>query len=184
MAIPQNFRTAFNGFNRDDVVRYLEYLNTKHQNQLNQLNQEAQELRSQLAQQPQAQPDPELETLRQQVQELTQQLEQAQQRCQELEEAAAQQPTQLPPPQAQELHTYRRAEQMETLARQRSELVYHQTAGILAQATGRVDNASSQLTQAADQVLGQIAQLQVAVSGSKQALQDAAALMKAIRPNP
>ena len=33
MAAPQNFRSAFNGFNREDVVHYLEYLNSKHQNQ-------------------------------------------------------------------------------------------------------------------------------------------------------
>ena len=29
MASSQNFRTAFNGFNREDVVHYLEYINTK-----------------------------------------------------------------------------------------------------------------------------------------------------------
>ena len=52
MASAQNFRSAFNGFNREDVVRYLEYLNTKHQNQINQLTAEAEELRAQLAQQP------------------------------------------------------------------------------------------------------------------------------------
>ena len=36
MAASQNFRSAFNGFNREDVVHYLEYLNTKHTNQVNQ----------------------------------------------------------------------------------------------------------------------------------------------------
>ena len=41
MAQLQNFRTAFNGFNREDVVHYLEYLNTRHQNQINQLTAEA-----------------------------------------------------------------------------------------------------------------------------------------------
>ena len=38
MSAPQNFRSAFNGFNREDVVRYLEYINTKHTTQVNQLN--------------------------------------------------------------------------------------------------------------------------------------------------
>ena len=37
MATPQNFRSAFNGFNRQDVVHYLEYINTKHQDQINSL---------------------------------------------------------------------------------------------------------------------------------------------------
>ena len=38
MATPQSFRSAFNGFNREDVVHYLEYLNAKHASQLDQLN--------------------------------------------------------------------------------------------------------------------------------------------------
>lgn len=42
----QHFRTAFNGFNKEDVVRYLEYINNKHQNQVNQLNTEMEELRA------------------------------------------------------------------------------------------------------------------------------------------
>ena len=48
MAAPQNFRTAFNGFHKEDVVRYLEYINSKHTNQVNQLTAEAEELRKQL----------------------------------------------------------------------------------------------------------------------------------------
>lgn len=181
MAQPQNFRSAFNGFNREDVVHYLEYLNTKHQNQIQQMNQEMEQLRQQLED-----PTEALEALARQVQELTEQLAQAQQRCQELEDQAAQPPAEepvLPAQEAHQLDTYRRAEQVETMARQRSELVYHQAKGVLHQATTRVDRASEQLTEVADQVLGQIAQLQMAVSSSKQALQDASSLMKAIRPN-
>ena len=45
MAASQNFRSAFNGFNREDVVHYLEYLNTKHTNQVNQLTAENDALR-------------------------------------------------------------------------------------------------------------------------------------------
>ena len=52
MAAQQNFRSAFNGFNREDVAHYLEYINTKHTNQINQLTAENEELRSRLAQQP------------------------------------------------------------------------------------------------------------------------------------
>ena len=40
MANSQNFRSAFNGFNREDVVKYIEYLNGKHSADLNQLNAE------------------------------------------------------------------------------------------------------------------------------------------------
>ena len=48
MSAPQNFRSAFNGFNREDVVRYLEYLNSRHTSQVNQLTSEAEYLRNKL----------------------------------------------------------------------------------------------------------------------------------------
>ena len=34
----QNFRSALGGFNREDVVRYIEYINNKHNSQIEQLN--------------------------------------------------------------------------------------------------------------------------------------------------
>ena len=40
MAASQNFRSAFNGFNREDVVHYIEYLNAKHTAEVNQLQSE------------------------------------------------------------------------------------------------------------------------------------------------
>ena len=48
MSAPQKFRSAFNGFNREDVVRYLEYLNNKHTSEINRLTSEADFLRSKL----------------------------------------------------------------------------------------------------------------------------------------
>ena len=38
----QNFRSAFYGFNREDVVRYIEFLNNQHKNQLDQLHNQLQ----------------------------------------------------------------------------------------------------------------------------------------------
>jgi chromosome segregation ATPase len=37
MSEPMHFRSAFNGFNREDVVHYIEYLNANHENQIKQL---------------------------------------------------------------------------------------------------------------------------------------------------
>ena len=48
MPAPQNFRSAFNGFNREDVVRYLEYINAKHTAEVNQLTSEADYLRAKM----------------------------------------------------------------------------------------------------------------------------------------
>ena len=45
---PQTFRSAFNGFHREDVVRYLEYINAKHAAELNQMASDLDHLRTQL----------------------------------------------------------------------------------------------------------------------------------------
>ena len=183
MAAPQNFRTAFNGFHREDVVRYLEYLNTKHAAEINQLNSEADFLRTKLDN---AQPSEEMIALEAERDELKAQLEEMTIRCQELEaalaaaQAAPAEPVADP---AQELEAYRRAERTERQARERAELVYHQINGVLADATVKVDGVAPQISGMADQVMSQLTQLQVAVGNSKKALKDAAATMYAIRPN-
>ena len=50
MAAQQNFRTAFNGFNREDVVHYIEFLNSQHTAEVNQLTSELEFLRNKLSQ--------------------------------------------------------------------------------------------------------------------------------------
>lgn len=54
MAEHQNFRTALAGFNREDVVRYIEYLNTTHAAEIAQLNSELEYLRSRVQEMPAA----------------------------------------------------------------------------------------------------------------------------------
>ena len=49
MAEVHNFRSAFNGFNREDVVRYITYINNRHHDQVNQLNSEKRALAEELA---------------------------------------------------------------------------------------------------------------------------------------
>ena len=83
-----------------------------------------------------------------------------------------------------ELSAYRRAEAVEYAAKRRAELIYHQANGVLTEATNKVEGLSDNITQMADQAMSQLTQLQVAVSGSKQTLQEVLAIMKAIRPNP
>ncbi len=182
MAELQNFRSAFNGFNREDVVHYLEYLNTKHQNQVAQLNQELEELRARLEEQTAA---PAEDPAQEELEELRRQLAQAQEEKAALEERCAQleTPREEPQEQPEELETYRQAARIRQEAQDQAELVYYQANGVLTEATAKVEGASGELTDMADQVMRQLTQLQVAVSGSKQALQDAAALMNAIRPN-
>ena len=84
MSTPQNFRSAFNGFNREDVVHYLEYINTKHNNQISQLTSENQELRAALSQKPAEDQTELVESLNVQCADLTAQLETEKARCAEL----------------------------------------------------------------------------------------------------
>ena len=50
MTEQQTFRTAFNGFNREDVVQYIEEINTKHAAQIAQLGSDMQYLQDKLTQ--------------------------------------------------------------------------------------------------------------------------------------
>ena len=199
MSAPQNFRTSFNGFNREDVVRYLEYINTRHNSQLEQLSSENEYLRQQLDQYQDAPvATDEIEALQAQCAALQAQLEDSlsirralEARCngleRELEEALAAKA------QAEEAHTavrcnveqeleaYRRAERMERLARERAELVYDRTNGILADATARVDGVADQIGTLAGTVMEQLEQLRGVVGASKDALKSAADSLYSLR---
>ncbi len=184
MAAPQNFRSAFNGFNREDVVHYLEYMNNKYQNQINQLTSENEELRAQLAQRPDCDQSQRIEELEARCADLAVRLEEAEAAVQAAGDAPQEVPKAAPVPDiSEELAAYRRAERIEREARERAELVYFQASGVLGEATGKVDAIAADITDMADQVMSQLTQLQMAVSSSKQALQDASSIMNTIRPN-
>ena len=149
------FRSALSGFNRQDVVQYIEYLNTKHTSQVNQLTSE-------------------LEFLRQQ-------LEKAQANAPAVSADAPAEPAIQNFTEA-ELEAYRRAERTERNARERAEQIYRQATGTLADATALVDDAAGRLETMADSVKEQLSQLQSAIETSKASLKNAADIMATIRP--
>ena len=121
MVQQQNFRTAFNGFNREDVVHYLEYINAKHTSQVNQLTAENEDLRQQLSAQPE---EDVVESLEAEIESLKAQLEEAlaakaalEERCAQLEQQPAPAPEAPVPTASAELEAYRRAERAEREAR-------------------------------------------------------------------
>ena len=183
MAELQTFRSAFNGFNREDVVRYIEYINNKHNDQVAQLNNELAQLREQLAL-AQAEPDRQAD--------LELRLEASQDRCSALEAELAETAAQLEKALAannatqirteNELEAYRRAERTERLARERAEQLYAQANGALAEATTMVDQAAAQIGTMANNMATQMTAFRDAVIGTKSVLADAAATMYAIRP--
>ena len=176
MPAPKNFRSAFNGFNREDVVRYLEYINAKHTAEINQLTSEADYLRAQLET---AEPQTEtIAALEAQRDELKAQLEAMAARVAELE---TKQETAVRTD--DELEAYRRAERTERIAKERAELVYHQVNGVLAEASTKMEGVATEIGGMADSVMSQLTQLQVAIASSKKALNEAVSTMYAIRPN-
>ena len=176
MAAFQNFRSAIGGFNREDVVHYIEFINNKHASQINQLNSEIQALHQELEQ---------LRGLN--AQTLEEQLEQLQAKNAELEQELSQAKEQLEksaqqPKTDAELEAYRRAERAERSAKARVSQLYHQANGVVADATVRIDEVTGQICDMADLVAAQLQQLQSTLSAGKNTMRDAAAAMYAIRP--
>ena len=156
MAETYKLRGALGGFNRKDVVQYIEYLNSKHNNTVNQLKSENQALKE------------ELEALRS-GKELSEELPCADEQLPEnLADA--------------ELEAYRRAERVERSAKERSEEIYRKATATLAEASAQLDSAVQHYSTAAETIGAQIDALRNAVETSKTALENASTTMYAIRP--
>lgn len=160
MAAIQNFRSAIGGFNREDVVRYIEYMNNKHNAELEQLRSQLQTAQEELAKADNT--------------ELLAKLEAAEARCAELEAQKVHEAP-VPTPQDSELETYRRAERAERLARERASQIYAQANAALADVTVKVEAIS-------DNIGNLYQQFDAKMQAGKKQLQDAVASLYAIRP--
>lgn len=166
MPVIQNFRSALGGFNREDVVRYIEYMNHQHNAQIEQLNTQLQNARDALSK---------AETAPKADSDLLAQLEAAQAKCAALEAQLAECSHSSPAQTGNELEAYRRAEKAERLARERAAHIYEQANAVLADATLKVEAASEGMNTVAAQLAEQLQR-------SRQELQDAVSAMYAIRP--
>ena len=199
-----NFRSALNGFNRQDVANYLEYLNNRHNTEITQLNTDLEALRQQ-QQKPQidpqklalearcmdlqeklAQVERERDSARQERDEALAREQAAKQQLEDAQRARAEAVIQASGAKLdtnQELEAYRRAERAERVARERAELVYSETGAVLTQASTRVESALRQMNGISQQVTSQLDTLQTAISASRMALQDAADTIQRLKPN-
>ena len=177
MTAPQKFRSAINGFNREDVVRYIEFANSRHEAEITQLKEQLDFYRKELSAQSAA--AQQAESTR--VAEL-------EQKCAALEtenETLRQQLSEVPQKQTssdEELEAYRRAERTERLAQNRVSQMYAQANAAIADTTANLDVAAANLGQVAQEALEKVQALQAAVTGSKQVITDAAAALGTIRP--
>lgn len=177
----QNFRTAFHGFNREDVVRFLETATARHTAEVNQLRDEIARLEGDLSLLRMRSGDgasqEELEALQAENARLKAQVE-------ELE-------TQLTEPAAtpirdetnwkdEELAAYRRAETVERQARNRAAQMYHRVNGLIADLAARMDGSKAEMTAAAEALGQALDQLQLALDGGQSILTEGTATLRAL----
>ena len=199
--VQQTFRSALNGFNREDVVNYIEYLNSVHTAEINQLHSELDFLRNRepvvevtsvVDEEAMAQQNEVIQQQASRIRELFDYCKELEEKLAAAEEAKAHADEKLQAVVTQqksfqaraneELEAYRRAERIERQAKERAEQLYQQSNGALAEASIRVEEAASQIGQLSDMVMAQIAQLQNAVCGTKQAMKEASQILYTIHP--
>lgn len=193
----QNFRFALNGFNRSDVVNYLEFLNTKHNEKVNQLTLDNEMLRQQLsAMQGTSVSAPELEELRSRLEAVTQERDALMGRVVTLESklnaqvdsAAVTSPAAENSPFAtshvgpmEELEAYRRAERTEREAKERAQVIRTRTEAIVQEACTKAESAAAGYDDIARQASTQLSALLSSVDGGRRAMLSAVEQLRNIK---
>ena len=168
MAEPvQNFRTAFHGFNREDVVRFLETATARHTAEVNQLQDDVARLEKELAalreqQTPEVSRE-ELEALRGENTRLKAQIEELEAQLTEPEAPVGDQTNWKD----EELAAYRRAETVN---------------GLIADLAARMEGSKAEMTTAAEALGQALDQLQSALDGGQDVLTEGAATLRALEP--
>lgn len=206
MAELQNFRSAFSGFNREDVVNFIAYLNNQHNSKVNQLQNQLKAVQDELLalrSAPSVEDElneriealqAELQRKNEEISHLTEEAAVHAEDCAQysaqvmaLEEANAALQAQLEqavqrPQTQEELEAYRRAERAERLANERVAELYAQANGALGEATATVDEVCAQLGGLSQQVIDQLAQLQQNIALGRDALSKASGALYAVKP--
>ena len=206
---PQTFRSAFNGFHREDVVNHIAYMTTKHESQVKELRSEndalrteLEELRDRLDNDTEAQDRAEglqrdldakaseLTAVREELEAANQLLnEQAEQLAalrEELEEAkeAAARPAAIEKSANHwdELRAYRRAETAERQARERVNDLYTSANTALRGAGATLGDTNAAFEQLAEKFRADLVELMEAIDTGKSALNTAADTLDTLRP--
>lgn len=160
MPAAQRFRSALNGFNRNDVVQYIEYLTNHYQSQIQQLTNQLENAKA-------APSDSELQV----------QLDAALARCAQLEAKLAQCGSE-----DAELETYRRAEKAERMANERAQRICEKTNATLAEACVKAEEAAKQVSDAAELASQQLKAYEASILEAKNTFQETVDALYAIQP--
>lgn len=168
MEQPSQFRSAFNGFNREDVVRYMEFLNSKHASQMAQLTNELEYLRGKQ----ETQDAGRVSQMEQDLAAAQRENETLRQRVAELEKKLSAQPA-APAAHQSELEAYRRAERVERTAKERASHLVQQTAGVLDSAAAQVEASAGQIDAVSGQLSSLLSQLQSTMDSARRTVREA-----------
>ncbi len=172
MADISKFRSALGGFNREDVVNYIESMSLEQQKQLRKLQEENEKLRSEknaLAELLAA-ANSDLSTLREQDAALSEQVELLAQQAAELAEQVKAEPEEAPEETSEaaepvdyaslELEAYRRAEQTERNAAVRADKIYRQLTALCEHARERYSDAGDEIAALSADLTANLGRLQ------------------------
>lgn len=192
----QNFRLAFHGFNRDDVVSFLEGTMSRHSQEVNELKEKIQRLEAQLSVAQAAvkvdiEKEQENQTLKDENGKLKESLEALKAENKQLKETTESLEAQLTAPEhegpqeadweTEELAAYRRAESVERQAKTRATQLYNRINGVVADLAARMDGSHQNMTEAADAMGKALDSLQAALDLAQATLHDGAGSLRSLR---
>ena len=206
---PQTFRSAFNGFHREDVVNHIAYMTNKHETVANQLRSENETLRTEL-EELRARLDEddtqrgrvpeleqalseqeaeltgvreELETANQLLNEQAEQIAALKEQLEEAREAAAKAPKlEKSANHWDELRAYRRAETAERQAKERVNDLYDGATAALRGAGDTLGTANATFEELAEKFRADLVALMENIETGRNALGTAADTLDALRP--
>ena len=206
---PQTFRSAFNGFHREDVVNHIAYMTTKHETQTAQLRSDNEALRSELhelreklscntAEQDRipgleqtiaeqadrlAKLQEELDAANQLLNEQNEQIAKLREQLEEAKEAASKSPTlEKSANHWDELRAYRRAETAERQARERVNDLYDNANAALRGAGSTLGDTNAAFEALAEKFRADLVELMEAIETGRNALHTAADTLDGLRP--
>ena len=206
---PQTFRSAFNGFHREDVVNHIAYMTTKHEAAVKELRSENDALRTELEELRDRMEDDtaaqdradelqrdleakaseltaareELEAANQLLNEQAEQLAALREELEEAREAAAR-PAAIEKSANHwdELRAYRRAETAERQAKERVNDLYDCANAALRGAGATLGDTNAAFEQLAEKFRADLVELMEAIDNGKTALHTAADTLDSLRP--